>query len=59
VYGPGYVRVDRKYIHPMYVCQVKTPAESKEPWDYFKLLRTIPADQAFKALNPVCPLART
>lgn len=59
VYGPGYVRADGKYIHPMYVCQVKTPAESKEAWDYFKIIRTIPPEEAFKPMDPVCPLVKS
>ncbi len=58
VYGPGRVRADGKYIHPMYVCQVKAPAESKEPWDYFNVIRTIPAEDAFKPMDPVCPLVK-
>jgi branched-chain amino acid transport system substrate-binding protein len=58
VYGPGRVRPDGKYIHPMYVCQVKTPGESKEPWDYFRVIRTIPAEDAFKPMDPVCPLVK-
>jgi branched-chain amino acid transport system substrate-binding protein len=36
---------------------VKTPAESKGPWDYYKILATIPGDQAFRSLaEGVCPL---
>jgi branched-chain amino acid transport system substrate-binding protein len=34
-------------VHDMYLMQVKTPAESKAPWDYYKLIQTIPGDQAF------------
>jgi branched-chain amino acid transport system substrate-binding protein len=34
-------------IHDMYLMQVKTPAESKEPWDYYKIVATIPGEQAF------------
>ena len=41
----------------MYLYQVKTPAESKGPWDYYKLLATIPAEQAFRPLKEGgCPL---
>ena len=43
----GYVRADGSMIHDMYLMQVKTPAESKKPWDYFKVVATIPGDQAF------------
>ncbi|NYT66464.1 ABC transporter substrate-binding protein [Alcaligenaceae bacterium] len=41
----GKVRADGRMEHDMYLIQVKAPAESKGPWDYYKILRTIPADQ--------------
>jgi branched-chain amino acid transport system substrate-binding protein len=43
----GYVRADGSMIHDMYLMQVKTPAESKEPWDYYNVVETIKGDQAF------------
>jgi branched-chain amino acid transport system substrate-binding protein len=43
----GYIRADGAMIHDMYLMQVKTPAESKRPWDYYKVTATIPGDQAF------------
>ena len=43
----GTIRGDGSMIHDMYLLQVKTPAESKTPWDYFKIAATIPGDQAF------------
>ncbi len=46
-YAKGYIRADGSMIHDMYLMQVKTPAESKEPWDYYKILATIPGEQAF------------
>jgi branched-chain amino acid transport system substrate-binding protein len=46
-YAKGYIRQDGSFIHDMYLMQVKTPAESKEPWDYYKITATIPGDQAF------------
>jgi len=46
-YAKGYIREDGSMIHDMYLMQVKTPAESKEPWDYYKIIATIPGDQAF------------
>ena len=53
----GKLRVDGRMVHDMYLVQVKTPAESKYPWDYYKVLRTIPADQAFRPLQEGgCPL---
>jgi branched-chain amino acid transport system substrate-binding protein len=43
----GTIRPDGRMVHDMYLMQVKTPAESKAPWDYYKLIQTIPGDQAF------------
>jgi branched-chain amino acid transport system substrate-binding protein len=43
----GYIREDGRMVHDMYLMQVKTPAESKYPWDYYKLANTVPGDQAF------------
>jgi branched-chain amino acid transport system substrate-binding protein len=43
----GVVRPDGRMVHDMYLMQVKTPAESKAPWDYYKLIQTIPGDQAY------------
>jgi len=42
----GYVRADGLMVHTMYVMKVKTPAESKYPWDYYKLVRTVPGEEA-------------
>jgi branched-chain amino acid transport system substrate-binding protein len=47
----GYVRVDGRMVHDMYLWQVKTPAESKAPWDYLKAVATIPAERAFQPLD--------
>ena len=49
-HGPGSVRADGRKIHPTYLFEVKTPAESRAPWDYFKLVATTPAEQAFRPL---------
>ncbi len=49
--GQGKVRVDGRFMHDMYLWQVKTPEESKAPWDYLKLVATIPAEQAFQPLS--------
>lgn len=46
----GTVRKDGRMVHDMLLVQVKTPAESKYPWDYYKVLATIPGDQAFRPL---------
>jgi branched-chain amino acid transport system substrate-binding protein len=48
--GKGMVREDGRKIHDMYLFQVKSPAESKGPWDYYNVLATIPADQAFRPM---------
>lgn len=51
VFGPGQIREDGRKLHPAYLMAVKTPAESNGPYDVFKLISTIPADQAFRALS--------
>ena len=51
LFGKGTIREDGRKIHPMYLFEVKKPAESKAPWDYYKLRATIPADQAFRPIN--------
>jgi branched-chain amino acid transport system substrate-binding protein len=57
LFGPGTIREDGRKIHPMYLLQVKSPAESKSEWDVFKVVDTIPADKAFRPLNDGgCPL---
>ncbi len=57
--GKGYVRVDGRKIHPMYLFEVKKPEESKAPWDYYKQLATIPAEEAWRPLDQgECPLVK-
>ena len=46
----GKLREDGRMVHDMYLAQVKTPAESKSEWDLYKILRTIPGDQAYRPL---------
>jgi branched-chain amino acid transport system substrate-binding protein len=46
-YGKGYIRADGRYVHDMYLAEVKAPAESKQPWDYLKILTTLPGEQVF------------
>ncbi len=53
----GYIRADGAMIHEMYVMQVKTPQESKYPWDYYKLVRTMRGEEAFGPITGLCPLA--
>ncbi|MPN08062.1 hypothetical protein SDC9_155338 [bioreactor metagenome] len=47
----GKVREDGRMVHDMYLVEVKKPDESKYPWDYYKVLSTIPGDKAFKPLS--------
>lgn len=55
----GVVRKDGRMAHDMYLIQVKTPAESKGPWDYYTVLRTLPADQVTMPLSDsACPLVK-
>ena len=55
----GRIREDGRMMREMYLFEVKTPAESKYPWDYFKLRATVPAEQAFRPLSQsVCPLVK-
>jgi branched-chain amino acid transport system substrate-binding protein len=57
LFGKGKVRTDGRVIHDMFLFEVKSPEQSKEPWDYYTLRRTIPADQAFRPLDQGgCPL---
>ena len=59
LFGKGSIRVDGRKIHPAYLVEVKKPAESKGPWDYYKIRATIPADQAFRPLaDGGCPLVK-
>jgi branched-chain amino acid transport system substrate-binding protein len=50
LFGRGAIRADGRKIHPAYVFEVKKPSESRGPWDYYKLVATIPADEAFLPL---------
>ncbi len=53
----GKVRADGRMVHDMYLVQVKKPAESQYPWDYYKVLSTIPGEKAFQPLSKSkCPL---
>jgi branched-chain amino acid transport system substrate-binding protein len=59
LFGKGTIRADGRKIHPAYLVEVKKPAESKAPWDYYKIRATIPADQAFRPLaDGGCPLVK-
>jgi branched-chain amino acid transport system substrate-binding protein len=59
LFGKGTIRADGRKIHPAYLFEVKKPSESKGPWDYYKLIGTTPADQAFRPLSEsACPLVK-
>ncbi|WP_420921753.1 ABC transporter substrate-binding protein [Comamonas aquatica] len=46
-FGEGVIRPDGRYAHDMYLMEVKSPAESKGTWDYYKLVKKLPADQVW------------
>jgi len=59
LFGKGTIRADGRKLHQAYLFEVKSPAESKGPWDYYKLVGTTPADQAFRPLSEsACPLVK-
>jgi branched-chain amino acid transport system substrate-binding protein len=59
LFGKGSIRPDGRALHPIYLMETKTPAESHGPWDFFKLVDTIPAEQAFRPLSQGgCPLVK-
>lgn len=53
-FGKGSIRDDGRGAFPAYLFQVKAPAESKSPWDLYKLIATTPPDRALHPLNPNC-----
>jgi len=53
----GYIRADGVMIHDMYVMQVKSPQESKYPWDYYKVVKKMNGEEAFGPITGLCPLA--
>ncbi|KZT15086.1 ABC transporter permease [Acidovorax sp. GW101-3H11] len=46
-FGSGQLRPDGRYVHDMYLMEVKKPSESTKPWDYYKLIKKLPGDQVF------------
>jgi branched-chain amino acid transport system substrate-binding protein len=57
IFGPSYIRADGRKMHSMYLFEVKSPAESKGPWDYYNLIATIPGEDAFRPISEsACPL---
>nr|WP_245287619.1 ABC transporter substrate-binding protein [Bradyrhizobium elkanii] len=51
LFGKGSVRADGRKLHNMYLFEVKKPEESKYPWDYYKLIKTIPPSEAWRPLE--------
>ena len=54
----GRLRDDNLMVHDLVLVQVKTPEESKYPWDYYKILTHIPGEQAFGPPDPACSLVK-
>ncbi|HTZ78525.1 MAG TPA: ABC transporter substrate-binding protein [Stellaceae bacterium] len=55
----GTLRIDGRVMRDMYLFEVKKPSESKGPWDYYKLIRTVPANEAYRPLEKDnCPLVK-
>src|ERR1700710_76140 len=51
LFGKGEIQPNGRKIHPAYLFEVKKPSESKGPWDFYKLIGTVPGDQAFTPLS--------
>ena len=59
LFGDVTIRQDGRVIHPMFLFEVKRPDESKYPYDYYRLVSTIPADQAFRPMaDGGCPMVK-
>jgi branched-chain amino acid transport system substrate-binding protein len=59
LFGKGEIRQDGRKVHDMYLFEVKKPEESKAPWDYYKQLATISAEEAWRPLDQGdCPLVK-
>jgi branched-chain amino acid transport system substrate-binding protein len=57
LFAPARIRADGRLLTPMHVFQVKSLAESRYPWDYYRLLRTIAAEAAFRPMTAgLCPM---
>jgi branched-chain amino acid transport system substrate-binding protein len=54
----GKLRADNLMVHDLMLVEVKTPEESKYPWDYYKILTKISGDDAFGPPDPACPLVK-
>ena len=59
IFGRSTIRADGRNVHDMYLYEVKKPEELKGPWDYYRLIRTIPGDEAFRPMDQgECPLVK-
>ena len=59
-FGPGRIREDGRKLHPVFLFEVKSPAESRGAWDYYKVAATTPGEEAFRPLaEGGCPLVRS
>ena len=55
----GRIREDGRMVHDMYLFEVKRPEDSKGEWDLYKLVATVPGDEAFQPLSQSrCPLVK-
>jgi branched-chain amino acid transport system substrate-binding protein len=55
----GKIRADGLHVHDVYLFQVKKPGDSKQPWDYYTTVQTVPGEQAFAPLaQSRCPLVK-
>jgi branched-chain amino acid transport system substrate-binding protein len=58
-YNKGYIRKDGRFVHDMYVFEAKRPSESTTPWDYLRLIRVVPGEEAFQLpAQPKCTLLK-
>jgi len=58
-FGKTTIREDGRHLTPAYLFEVKTPSESKAPWDYYKLIATTPPDEAYRPLaDGHCPFIK-
>ncbi len=59
IFGKSAIRLDGRNVHDMYLYEVKKPEESKGPWDFYKFIRTIPGDEAFRPMDQgECPMVK-
>jgi branched-chain amino acid transport system substrate-binding protein len=59
IFGKSTIRADGRNVHDMYLYEVKKPEESKGPWDYYKFIRAIPGNEAFRPMDQgECPLVK-